>query len=227
MEKRENPWLSVALDDYENHMRREEVFQLQTLNAIMCERLQGGVYRSVMILGVAGGNGLEYVDPAAVGRVYGVDVNPRYLAACTERYPALKGVFVPVCADLTEGDVALPNCDLLTADLFVEYIGCARFIGIVKKVAPTLVSCVIQRDEDASYVSPSPYRRAFDCLDEIHRQIDGRGLIKDMRSAGYVLQSEREYEMPNGKKLIKTDFSLRREEDEQREEEVYRELRGV
>jgi hypothetical protein len=41
---------------------------------------------SVAILGCAGGKGFDRVDPAATGRVVGIDLNPGYIAATTDRF---------------------------------------------------------------------------------------------------------------------------------------------
>lgn len=34
-----NPWKEIQLNDYENHMKLDSVFQFQTLNNIMKEQL--------------------------------------------------------------------------------------------------------------------------------------------------------------------------------------------
>ncbi len=76
--------------------------QLQTLNALMKQRLDRYQPRSVMIWGVAGGNGLEHIDPQTTDRVVAVDVNQAYLAACKQRYAHLGEKFTAVRADLTK-----------------------------------------------------------------------------------------------------------------------------
>ena len=39
-----------------------------------------------MILGVAGGNGLEHIQKTRFKKVYGIDVNQHYLNQTAERY---------------------------------------------------------------------------------------------------------------------------------------------
>ena len=85
MSNTENPWKTVSLDDYESHMALGSVRQLQTLNEIMSRQLNAFPARSVMILGVAGGNGLEHIDTEKYSAVYGVDVNPDYLREVEKR----------------------------------------------------------------------------------------------------------------------------------------------
>ena len=53
-----NPWEEIRLDDYENHMRLDSVRQLQAMNTIMKEQFEAYPVETVMVLGVAGGNGL-------------------------------------------------------------------------------------------------------------------------------------------------------------------------
>ncbi len=70
-----NPWETIRLSDYENHMQLHTVRQLQTLNEMMREQLSAWPVQSVMILGIAGGNGLEHVSREKYRAVYGVDVD--------------------------------------------------------------------------------------------------------------------------------------------------------
>lgn len=74
-----NPWETIRLSDYENHMKLHTVRQLQTLNEMIREQLSAWPVQSVMILGIAGGNGLEHVSREKYRAVYGVDVNGEYL----------------------------------------------------------------------------------------------------------------------------------------------------
>jgi hypothetical protein len=79
-----NPWMKIDLDIYENHMADAAVMQSQALNLISGEQI--GAYKPACIayLGVAGGNGLEHCS--GVDKVYAVDINPDFIAACAERY---------------------------------------------------------------------------------------------------------------------------------------------
>ncbi|MBO4473333.1 MAG: hypothetical protein J5750_00315 [Clostridiales bacterium] len=58
-----NPWEEINLDDYENHMSLESVNQIQNLNAMMKKQFEDHAVDTVMILGIAGGNGLEHIRP--------------------------------------------------------------------------------------------------------------------------------------------------------------------
>jgi len=201
-----NPWETIALSDYENHMSLESVSQLQVLNRMMGEQLADYDADTVMILGIAGGNGLEHINKKKISRVYGVDVNPAYLAQCRKRYAALGDTLETICADLLDEHLQLPPAKLLMADLLVEYIGCECFRKVVGKVAPQVVTCIIQINTDDSFVSDSPYLHAFDGLKKIHHQMSEDGLTACMTGIGYRLSGTAEHGLPNGKKLVRLDY---------------------
>lgn len=71
-----NPWLAVPLSDYEGHMNSQSVQQLGALRELFGRALAYTRPESVAVLGAAGGNGLEQMDPAITRRVCGIDVNP-------------------------------------------------------------------------------------------------------------------------------------------------------
>jgi len=202
-----NPWEEIKLDDYENHMSLESVYQLQILNEMMREQFLTYDVASIMILGIAGGNGLEHIDKERIRKVYGVDVNRSFLSECKKRYEELGDVFETICADLLEGSLQLPGADLLVENLLVEYIGYECFQNVVGLVKPRYVSCIIQINTGDSFVSDSPYLHAFDCLDEVHHQMEEDALVNSMFEIGYRKVEQLEQELPNGKKFVRIDFS--------------------
>lgn len=204
-----NPWEEISIEDYENHMSRENVFQLQTLNAVMKERLCDYSVKAVMILGVAGGNGLEHIDKAHTQRVYGVDVNESYLRLCKKRYPFLENVLETIRADLTDETINLPQADLLTADLLIEYIGCECFKRVVNKVSPQFVSCTVQVNSGEKFVSDSPYIHAFDGIYKVLHSAEETELSSVMTQIDYKQIKRAEYPLPNGKSFVRIDFSRR------------------
>ena len=202
-----NPWEEIDLGAYESHMSLGSVFQLQALNKMMKGQFYAHPVQSVMILGVAGGNGLEHVDRQAFHKVYGVDINRNYLDACVDRHPELQGVFEPICANLTQEISRLPYADLVVADLVIEYIGYECFQSVVRQVSPRYISAIIQINLDDSYVSDSPYLHVFDRLDEVHHQLKETALVDAMEQIGYKKVARAEEELPNGKKLVRMDFA--------------------
>lgn len=202
-----NPWEEIALSDYEEHMKQGSVMQLQALNRIMKGQLDDYPVRSAVILGVAGGNGLEHIDVNKFEKVYGVDINEEYLNAAGERYKRLSGVLECLRCDLTCEADRLPGAELLIADLLIEYIGYERFKEAVKQVQPRLISCVIQVNTGEEWVSDSPYIHAFDGLDRVHFCISENGLAEALGGLGYKPVKRAESPLPNGKKLVRLDFA--------------------
>ena len=68
-----NPWQNINLEDYENHMKLDSVMQLQSMNEMMNEQFYTYPVKTIMILGIAGGNGLNHIRPGKIEKVYGVD----------------------------------------------------------------------------------------------------------------------------------------------------------
>ena len=207
MENSNNPWNEIKLDDYENHMSLSSVNQLQTMNAMMREQFEAYSVETSMVLGVAGGNGLEHVRKDKYKTVYGVDINEEYLCEVDKRYPQLQGVLKCLKIDLINEADSLPEAQLVIANLLIEYIGYPAFQKAIQKIDPEYVSCVIQINTDTvQWVSDSPYLHAFDKLDEVHHQMEGQALEKAMKELGYSLILNTMNDLPNGKALQRLDF---------------------
>lgn len=201
-----NPWEEISLSDYENHMKLSSVMQLQSLNQMMKQQFNTYPVTSVMILGIAGGNGLEHIDKNKFQKVYGIDINREYLTTVKERYSDISSILECIQLNLIQDADKLPTAELLVADLLVEYIGYKCFQEIIEQVQPKYVSCIIQINVDGSWVSNSPYIHIFDNLDKVHHQIEEDSLIQVLRGMGYKLITQTENPLPNGKKLIQLDF---------------------
>ena len=201
-----NPWKDIDLNDYESHMSLDSVYQLQAMNQIMKEQFSAYEAGTVMILGVAGGNGLEHIDKGKYKAVYGVDINQSYLNECRSRYISLGDTLEAICVDLLDDRLQLPCAQLLVANLLIEYIGYECFQKVVEIVNPQYVSCVIQINTETSFVSDSPYLHVFDRLDEVHHQMDESTLIACMDEVGYKKVLTFDQKLPNGKKLVRLDF---------------------
>ncbi|MCR4794442.1 MAG: methyltransferase type 11 [Ruminococcus sp.] len=207
-----NPWEEISLDDYEKHMSLESVRQLQALDSIMQEQFNSYPAETAMVLGIAGGNGLEHVSSDKFRKVYGVDINLDYLRAVSLRYTELSGVLECLHIDLVNEVKKLPQTQLLIANLLIEYIGYGAFQKSVLQTAPEYVSCVIQINTDEEqWVSESPYLHAFDRLDEVHHQMEEKALTAAMDEIGYSLILQETYPLPNGKALVRVDFARNEE----------------
>lgn len=207
-----NPWEEIPLSDYENHMKLDSVQQLQTMNGMMQEQFNSYPVSSVMILGIAGGNGLDHIQKEKFERVYGVDVNSAYLKEAARRYSHLDGVLQCICTDLLDGADKLPRADLVIANLLVEYIGYKCFQNVIQQVRPKYVSCIIQINVEDGWVSDSPYLRVFDRLEQVHHQMEEHALKKAMLEISYHTINVFERTLPNGKKFVQMDFEYSQRE---------------
>lgn len=201
-----NPWQKITLDAYENHMQLASVMQLQALNTMMKEQLASYPVTSVMILGIAGGNGLEHIKKDKFQTVYGIDVNASYLHKVKHRYENLSGVLECLCVDLMEEADRLPTAELVIANLLIEYIGYVCFQKTIRQAEPAFVSCIMQINVEEQWVSDSPYTHIFDVLEPVHHQIEETALEEAMMEIGYHTIKRLEHPLPNGKKLVQMDF---------------------
>ncbi len=201
-----NPWEEIPLTDYENHMKLDSVMQLQTMNEMMKGQFDTYSISSVMILGIAGGNGLEHIQKDKLKRVYGIDINPSYLKEVTKRYSDLDGLLECLCINWIDETNKLPKADMVIANLLIEYIGYECFQKAIKHVNPKYVSCIIQENLDDNWVSDSPYLHVFDGLERVHHQMEKQALEDAMLEIGYHAIKTLEHMLPNGKKLVQIDF---------------------
>ncbi len=201
-----NPWEEISLSDYENHMKLDSVMQLQAMNEMMKGQFDTYPISSVVILGIAGGNGLEHISKDKFKRVYGIDVNSDYLKEVIHRYSHLNGILECLCINLIYEADKLPEADMVIANLLIEYIGYECFQKAIQQVNPKYVSCIIQINVEDNWVSDSPYLHVFDGLEQVHHQMEEHALEKAMLEIDYHLIKTLEHMLPNGKKLVQMDF---------------------
>ncbi len=201
-----NPWEEISLADYENHMKLDSVMQLQAMNKMMKGQLNAYSISSVIIFGIAGGNGLEHIQKDKFIKVYGVDINSSYLQSVMQRFPHLDGLLECLCINLIDEADRLPKADLVIANLLIEYIGYECFQNAIRQVNPKYVSCIIQINTEDNWVSDSPYLHVFDGLARVHHQMEETILEKVMYAIDYHVIKTFEHKLPNGKKLVQIDF---------------------
>ena len=206
-DNKKNPWEEISLETYEKHMSLDSVKQLQLMNRIMKSQFEDYPVDTVMILGIAGGNGLEHIDSKKYKKVYGVDINELYLQETQKRYSNLADILQCLHLDIVCETEKLPQSQLLVANLLIEYIGYDAFVRAVNIINPEYISCVIQINTDEEmWVSDSPYIHAFDGLDEIHHQMESDVLNEKMNSIGFKLILQDMTELPNSKALVRLDY---------------------
>jgi trans-aconitate methyltransferase len=192
-----NPWLAVPLADYEGHMSSASVQQLTALSDLFAEALRQCRPESVILLGVAGGNGLERIDPEITTRVAGVDINPDYLDAVGRRFPAA----VLVHADLSTQRVDLEPAQLVHAALVFEHAGTDGCLeNALSLVAPQgRLSVVLQLpSEEQPGVSATRFT-SIESLRDHFQFIDRAHLRQQVEARGLRLHFETRQPLPGGK----------------------------
>jgi len=203
-----NPWLSIPLGDYEGHMSAAHVQQLSALSELFREVVERCEPLSVAILGVAGGNGLEHLAAMRVGRIVGLDVNPRYLDETRRRHDTLAGLELH-CVDLARDEVRLEPVALVHAAMVFEHAGLERALdNSVDLVAPGgWLSVVLQLpSSEADAVAPTPFT-SVQSLAEQFVLIDVDAFRTLLANRGFVLHEEWTRRLPGGKAFWMGAFS--------------------
>ena len=102
----------------------------------------------------------------------------------------------------------IERVDLLIANLIIEYVGAEEFAAFAAANAGSIgvLSCVIQHNDVAGFVSSTDYASSFDALASVSSDIDPEALDAVMSDAGFGALGRCEYPLPNGKTLIRQDF---------------------
>jgi hypothetical protein len=189
-----SPWLEVPLEDYEGHMLAPQVAQLPVLADLFAEAMALCRPASVAVLGVAGGNGLDRINPALTKRVVGFDCNPFFLEAARRRYAHLACLELH-CVDLAMEMVEAAPVDLVHAALVFEHAGVGRCLeNAVRMVDAGGALSVVLQLPSAQAVSPSDYasiqrlRSHFAYVEpgELRAALEERGLLLDRESRRYL-----------------------------------------
>jgi SAM-dependent methyltransferase len=81
--------------------------------------------RSVAVIGCAGGNGFERIDPHPTERVVAIDLNPDYIDAVRRRYRDVFRSLELICVDIESSSLRFDAVDLIFAGLIFEYVDAA------------------------------------------------------------------------------------------------------
>jgi hypothetical protein len=200
----ENVWLSIPLCDYEAHMALPNVAQSACLACELRALLSQYRPASIALLGCAGGNGLETVDPAVTTRVVAVDINPNFVAATRERFPGRFQRFEPIVCDISaDQPPPFESVDLVFAGLLLEYVPLPSAFAFFRAalVKHGVLAVVIQRaSERLPAVSSSPYVSLQVVAPHMHL-VEPDAVTGHAASFGLALSLTRHATMPNGKIL--------------------------
>jgi hypothetical protein len=193
-----NPWCDIPLADYEGHM--DACGQLGPLADLFAAALAHARPASVAILGIAGGNGLEAVDPRITRRVAGIDINPAYLEAVAQRYGALPGLELH-CADLAAGPVDILPADLVHAALIFEHSGAAQCLdhALALVASGGRFSAVLQLPSEIQQGVAATGFASIQSLAARFSFVAPAWLTTALAARGYALEVEQRCPLPGGK----------------------------
>ena len=197
-----SPWLNIPLEDYEGHMGRDGVCQLEALSDFFARALEICKPQSVAILGVAGGNGLEKIDCALTKRIVGLDINPNYLEVVRQRFGAMPGLELR-CADLAAPPLSIAPVHLVHAALVFEHTGLEPCLdNALSLVAPGgRFSVVLQLPSPTEEGVSATRYQSIQSLRDSFALIDGSQFCRTLGEKGFDLLHHELRPLPNGKAL--------------------------
>lgn len=202
-----NPWLEIPLADYEAHMALPQVAQAALLCDVLADLLRAHRPASVALLGCAGGNGCELIDPAVTRRVVAVDLNPAYVNTSRARFADRFACFETICGDV-EQDLRCEPVALAYAALLFEYVEVAPALRTVAAMlAPDGVLAVVLQEPspDVAAVTPSPYV-SLGALAARLRHVDPDALADAAEDVGLAETSCRRELSAGGKNFVVKTF---------------------
>jgi ubiquinone/menaquinone biosynthesis C-methylase UbiE len=207
-----NPWLEIPLHDYEGHMALPSIGQAQLLS----EQLEAIVRRlqpsSVAVIGCAGGNGFDRIEPGIVRRVVAADINAAYLDETARRYGARFERLEMHCADVQTTALSFEPVDLIYAALLFEYVDAPAALGTMRRFCRrggTLATILQLPHSEKDAISPSPFT-SLQRLSPLMRLVDPADLSRHAAGAGFIPDAPAErLVLPSGKRFHLQTFEAR------------------
>ena len=205
-----NPWKVIPLEDYEGHMSLPSVGQAALLGDVLEAAVQRYRPTSVGVIGVAGGNGLERVDPSCVRCIIGVDINEKYVETAKQRYGHAFHESHFIVADIQQSSTlkGIPKVELAYAALLFEYVDVQMAVAsCCDMITDEGVFCTVLQlpTEGHHKVSPSPFV-SLQLLQPVMRLVDPDTLLSTCTQHGLTLVEHREAVSPSGKRFAVQTF---------------------
>nr|WP_314866075.1 hypothetical protein [uncultured Flavobacterium sp.] len=201
----ENVWNKIPLKDYEFHMQHNSVGQLHLLNDLTKKYLEKIHPKTVLFLGIAGGNGLEHINNNSTTNVFGIDINQNYLDETKKRFNNKISNLTLLNLDISSSNtIQLTKANLVWAALIFEYVEidkCFEFITNNIQYKGYLV-VTIQVNNGVNSVSQTGVE-TIKSVGEIFQLIEPKDLLSFAEKFGFVEIDFEENILPN-KKSLKT-----------------------
>jgi hypothetical protein len=205
-----HPWLEIPITDYEAHMALPSVGQAQLLGTALQRTITQFQPCSLAVLGVAGGNGLEFAQRAGVRRLVALDFNPDYLALCSRRYATYFAEFEPVLHDLSQGPPVITPVECIFAGLVLEYLCVASFCGYLASlltIGGGFAALLQLPSPTLPEVSPSPFT-SLARLESAFSFVPPASLQDSLSAHGFSRIAVDRYDLDSGKSFCYVSYQV-------------------
>ena len=165
---------------------------------------------SLAVLGVAGGNGLEFAQRAGVRRLVALDFNPDYLALCSRRYATYFAEFEPVLHDLSQGPPVITPVECIFAGLVLEYLCVASFCGYLASlltIGGSFAALLQLPSPTLPEVSPSPFT-SLARLESAFSFVPPASLQDSLSAHGFSRIAVDRYDLDSGKSFCYVSYQV-------------------
>ncbi len=198
-----NPWFSIPLEDYERHMSHHLVGQSLLLNSLTKKYLDELKPERAIFLGVAGGNGLEFIDNDITKTVIGIDINQGYLDKTFKRYGHSITSLLLMNLDITKNSEPICEADFIWAALLLEYTGIGYALDFCINNIRADGHLIISIQSNNSILSISPTGiESVKKVGEYFTEVNPGELLNKAAEKGFRLLGREENILPNGKSII-------------------------
>lgn len=181
--------------------------------AVLADLLEQALLRrapaSIAIIGCAGGNGFERINPEVTTKVVGVDLNPQYLHAARARHARRLPNLELICADVQSQSLNYGPVDFTYAALLFEYVDVSSALKTLQRTTRPggTLTAVLQLPHAAMpSVSPSPYRSLEDLSSHLSL-VSPEDLRSAALSIGFTPGMAATADLASGKQFHVQDFS--------------------
>ena len=203
-----NPWLDIPLNDYEGHMALPGVGQASLIAELFGHAIKRWAPSSMAIVGCAGGNGFEQINPDVVKAVVAVDLNPHYIQETRVRHIQRLPSLELLCADVQSDFLNYGPVDLTYAALLFEYVDIDSALRTLKRNSRpgAALTTVLQLPHAAlPSVSPSPYQ-SLGSLASLMNLVAPEELRSAALKAGFAFADAATVDLPSGKQFCVQNF---------------------
>lgn len=164
--------------------------------------------KSVALIGCAGGNGFDRIQPDTTERVVGIDINAEYLAKTSHRFAGTIPGLELYQADIANTVLNVDPVELIFAGLILEFVDLPEAMTMLRKLCcrkGILVVVLQQPCASMAAVSPSSFT-SLQKVAGLVRLIAPPELDKTAQNAGFQMLSTDTVSLSSGKEFLVQTF---------------------